>query len=58
MRSIPKRPRIIGIDHIDGLRISVVFINGETREIDFEAIFRDLELPADSYQKSKCVGVN
>lgn len=48
MRSIPKRPRIIGIDHISGLRIAVIFNNGETREIDFKAIFQELELPANS----------
>jgi DNA-binding XRE family transcriptional regulator len=48
MRSIPKQPRIIGIDHVDGLTIAVIFNNGETREIDFEGIFQNLELPADS----------
>jgi DNA-binding XRE family transcriptional regulator len=48
MRSIPKQPRIIGIDRINGLAIAVVFNNGETREIDFKTIFRDLELPPGS----------
>jgi DNA-binding XRE family transcriptional regulator len=48
MRSIPKIPRIIRIDKIKGLTISVVFNNGETREINFKTIFQDLPLPADS----------
>ena len=48
MRSIPKIPRIIGVDHIDGLTIAVIFNNGETREIDFKSVFQSLGLPADS----------
>lgn len=48
MRSIPKIPRIIAIDHIKGLTVAAVFNNGETREIDFKIIFQELQLPADS----------
>jgi DNA-binding XRE family transcriptional regulator len=39
MRKVAKIPRILQINSIDGLTVSVVFNNGETRLIDFKKSF-------------------
>ena len=44
MRSIPKIPRILKINRIDGLIVSAVFNNGESRNIDFNRVFKKLKL--------------
>ena len=41
MRKSVKIPRILNIDKIDGLKIYVIFNNGETRLLDFSIILRD-----------------
>jgi DNA-binding XRE family transcriptional regulator len=41
MRKIAKLPRILKINRIDGLIISVVFNNGESRTLDFKQVLRD-----------------
>ena len=48
MRRNIKIPRILKINWIKGLSISVVFNNGESRIIDFKKVFRKLELKSDS----------
>jgi len=48
MRRSIKIPRILKINWIKGLSISVVFNNGESRIIDFKKVFRKLELKSDS----------
>jgi DNA-binding XRE family transcriptional regulator len=42
MRKIPKIPRILQINSIKGLKVSVVFNNGEERVIDFKKSFGEL----------------
>jgi DNA-binding XRE family transcriptional regulator len=41
MRKIVKIPRILKIDKIEGLKIYVIFNNGETRLLDFAKILND-----------------
>jgi DNA-binding XRE family transcriptional regulator len=41
MRKNLKIPRILKINKIDGFKIIAMFNNGESRQIDFEQIFRD-----------------
>jgi len=48
MRRNIKIPRILKINWIKGLIISVVFNNGESRIIDFKKVFKKLELKNDS----------
>jgi DNA-binding XRE family transcriptional regulator len=48
MRRNIKIPRILKINWIKGLTISVVFNNGESRIIDFKKVFKKLELKNDS----------
>ena len=48
MRRNIKIPRILKINWIKGLTISVVFNNGESRIIDFRKVFKKLELKNDS----------
>jgi len=48
MRRKIKIPRILKINWIKGLSISVVFNNGESRIIDFEKLLNSLQLPSDS----------
>ena len=48
MRKVAKLPRILKINQIDGLTISVVFNNGESREIDFREVLKSIDLPRDS----------
>jgi DNA-binding XRE family transcriptional regulator len=42
MRKNIKIPRILKINRIDGLTISVVFNNGESRKIDFKSLLRKI----------------
>lgn len=44
MRKIIKIPRILKINYAEGLIISVVFNNGESRLIDFEQLYKSLQL--------------
>lgn len=48
MRRKIKMPRILKINWIKGLSISVVFNNGESRVIDFKKVFNKLEIKNDS----------
>lgn len=48
MRRKIKIPRILKINWIKGLSISVVFNNGESRVIDFKRVFKKLEIKNDS----------
>ena len=48
MRRNIKIPRILKINWIKGLTISVVFNNGESRIVDFKKIFKKLEINNDS----------
>ena len=48
MRKTIKIPRILKINWIDGLSISVVFNNGESRIIDFRKALKNIRLEADS----------
>jgi DNA-binding XRE family transcriptional regulator len=48
MRRNIKMPRILKINWIKGLTISVVFNNGESRIIDFKKVLKKLELKNDS----------
>jgi hypothetical protein len=48
MRQIGNIPRIIKINGVDGLNISVVFNNGESRAIDFKAVFDRFKIKAGS----------
>lgn len=48
MRRNIKIPRILKINWIKGLSISVVFNNGESRVIDFKKVFKKLEIINDS----------
>ena len=48
MRRNIKIPRILKINRIKGLSISVVFNNGESRIIDFKKFFKKLEINNDS----------
>lgn len=48
MRKTIKIPRILKINWIDGLSISVVFNNGESRIIDFRQVLNNLNLTKDS----------
>jgi DNA-binding XRE family transcriptional regulator len=48
MRRNIKIPRILKINWIKGLTISVVFNNGESRIIDFKKVLKKLELKNDS----------
>ena len=48
MRRNIKVPRILKINWIKGLTISVVFNNGESRIIDFKKVLKKLELKNDS----------
>jgi DNA-binding XRE family transcriptional regulator len=44
MRKSVKMPRILKIDKIDGLKIYVIFNNGETRLLDFSKILNDWDI--------------
>jgi DNA-binding XRE family transcriptional regulator len=44
MRKSVKIPRILKIDKIDGLKIYVIFNNGETRLLDFGKILSDWDI--------------
>src|SRR5450759_1706169 len=44
MRKSVKMPRILKIDKIDGLKIYVIFNNGETRLLDFGKILNDWDI--------------
>src|ERR1035437_4960966 len=44
MRKSIKMPRILKIDKIDGLKIYVIFNNGETRLLDFSKILNDWDI--------------
>ena len=44
MRKSVKIPRILKIDKIDGLKIYVIFNNGETRLLDFDKILNDWDI--------------
>jgi len=48
MRRNIKIPRILKINWIRGLSISVVFNNGESRIIDFKKVFKKIEINNDS----------
>ena len=48
MRRNIKIPRILKINRIKGLSISVVFNNGESRIVDFKKVFKKLEINNDS----------
>ena len=48
MRRNIKIPRILKINWIKGLSISVVFNNGESRIIDFKKVFKKLDINHDS----------
>lgn len=48
MRRNIKVPRILKINRIRGLSISVVFNNGESRTIDFKKVIKKLEINNDS----------
>lgn len=48
MRKTIKIPRILKINWIDGLTISVVFNNGESRIIDFNIVLNELNLTSNS----------
>ncbi|HUX59367.1 MAG TPA: helix-turn-helix domain-containing protein [Bacteroidales bacterium] len=48
MRRNIKIPRVLKINWIKGLSISVVFNNGESRIIDFKKVFKKLEINNDS----------
>ena len=43
MRPVKKRPRILTAKYIEGLTVSAVFNNGETRIIDFKTIFANIK---------------
>ncbi len=45
-------PRIIKINKIEGLNITVVFNNGESRSIDFKALLKSLNLSESSPAKT------
>jgi len=44
MRKQVKLPRILAITRIEGLMVSVIFNNGESRIIDFNAVFKKINL--------------
>jgi len=48
MRRNIKIPRILKINWIKGVSISVVFNNGESRIVDFKKVFKKLEISNDS----------
>jgi len=48
MRKIAKLPRILKINRVNGLTISVVFNNGESRVIDFQEVLKSIDAPRDS----------
>ena len=48
MRKVIKIPRILKINWIKGITISVVFNNGESRIIDFQKVFKGIELQKES----------
>ena len=48
MKKNIKIPRILKINWIEDLAISVVYNNGESRIIDFHRVFKDLNLNTDS----------
>lgn len=48
MRKIIKIPRILKINWIKGITISVVFNNGESRIIDFQKVFKGIGLQKES----------
>lgn len=48
MRKAIKLPRILKINWIDGLRVSVVFNNGESRVIDFAKVLNSILINEDS----------
>ncbi|HYX06367.1 MAG TPA: helix-turn-helix transcriptional regulator [Bacteroidales bacterium] len=48
MRKAIKIPRILKINWIKGITISVVFNNGESRIIDFQKVFKGIELQKES----------
>ena len=51
MRKVIKLPRILKINWIKGLSISVIFNNGESRIIDFLEVLDSLQLKEDSFVK-------
>ncbi len=48
MRAVAKLPRILKINRIEGLRISVVFNNGDSRVIDFGQVLKSIDISRDS----------
>jgi DNA-binding XRE family transcriptional regulator len=48
MRKVAKIPRILKINRVEGLTISVVFNNGESRLLDFAEILKSIDIPRDS----------
>ncbi len=48
MRKTIKIPRILKINWIDDLSVSVVFNNGESRIIDFRKVLKSIGVEADS----------
>lgn len=48
MRQVPKIPKILSVNRILGLLVSVVFNNGESRLIDFEKLFNAIPIGKDS----------
>lgn len=52
MRQIIKLPRILKLNWIKRFEISVVFNNGESRVIDFQAIFKSLDIASNPSLKN------
>jgi DNA-binding XRE family transcriptional regulator len=48
MRKVAKIPRILKINRVEGLTISVVFNNGESRVLDFAEILKSIDIPRES----------
>ena len=48
MRKVAKLPRILKINRIDDLVISVVFNNGDSRVIDFREVLKSIDIPKGS----------
>src|SRR5258708_27030962 len=45
MRTVVKIPRVLKINRVEKLTVSVVFNNGESRIIDFAPLLKDLRVP-------------
>jgi Helix-turn-helix/Protein of unknown function (DUF2442) len=48
MRPVKKRPRILTAKYMEGLTVSAVFNNGETRIIDFKKVFAYVKIAKNS----------